>query len=699
MAKVIRRSVLVIIVLILILSALYYILSSTTRYAIDKTVDVAPPSSPKSLPEYYAFGYDPELTYTEERAVCAQRFPQKKAFFGDLHIHTAVSADAFPDGTRTFPDDVYRFAKGQAIDVPKGSDGRRRTLQLRRPLDFAAVTDHAETYGEGYICRTKGAFAGYESESCAVFRSGGEEGVRVFMRNNGRVRPKRDGSVCGKNNKDCEAADQIVWDDMKRSAEQAYDRSPNCAFTSFVGYEYTRAPNAQHMHRNTIFRNASVPERPANFFSHSSNHALLASFERDCRLGLAACDVISIPHNSNISGGNAFSLEYMQGFSAASQRAYWQLRNAYDRLMEITQHKGTSECLNNVTDILGDVDELCDVEAMRQIGKEELAAELTGYLPYVGYTDSPECDSAHLDKKDNLYKGFCLSSRDFARGALLYGMAQEQANAPNPFEFGFIGSTDTHIGAAGSVNESNWGGHIAYEADLKGRLGEAGLGRFNRLVSNPGGLAGVYATENSRDALFQSMKRREAFATTGPRIEPRFFAGVYPKNICMQNDWLAMAYRLGTPMGSKLEARSQPFQFLVQARRDPLSNPLEKLQLIKGWIDRDGRKHNKIIDLKAQRRGDHLCSLYQDTEYDPGLPTYYYMRAVEVRSSRWSNTQCFAIPAKKRPAECDNDRAKYIYEMAWASPIWFTPDYEAAIPANVSLSGNGQHILGAAAVH
>jgi hypothetical protein len=444
------------------------------------------------------------------------------------------------------------------------------------------------------------------------------------------------------------------------------------------------------MHRNTIFRNAEVPELPASFFTHPSNHALLRAFEDECRLGIPGCDVLSIPHNSNISGGNTFNPKYMDGFSAASQDAYWKLRKSYDRLMEITQHKGASECINGATDVLGDVDELCDVEALRQFGKAEKAIELTTWLPALYDNNSPECSDEHFDGKDNIYKGFCLSSRDFARGALLYGMEHQQDTGINPFEFGFIGSTDTHISAAGMVEEETWPGHIAYETPLSGRLSDKiGLGRFNRVVSNPGGLAGVYASENSRDAIFQSMKRREAFATSGTRIEPRFFAGRYSADICEANNWLAQAYKTGTPMGSQLAPQSEPFQLLVQAKRDALSNPLERIQLIKGWIDAEGQKHSKVIDLAKSKGADDLCAVYTDTEYDPAQPTYYYMRAVETNSQRWSQRQCQALPAGKRPADCANEMPKTIHEMAWASPIWFTPNAGMPITAQSAPQDNG----------
>ena len=673
--------------LLIFLFIAYKILSSITRHSIDKTIEITAPLSEKSQAETYAFGYQPTLTYSEDRVPCREQYETKKAMFGDLHIHTALSSDAFPDGTRTFPADVYRFAKGAAIELPMPGGKSERTLELDRPLDFAAVTDHAETFGEGYICRTPGEFPGYDDKSCQIFRAGGEKGVREFMSQNAMVKPKRNESVCGKNNADCIEADSRVWQQVIKAAEDAYDRSADCTFTSFIGYEYTRAPNAQHMHRNTIFKNADVPERPATHMSHPLTHLLLESFEKECRVGLEACDVISIPHNSNISGGNSFNPKDMQGFSMATQMAYQSYRNSYDRLAEIVQHKGASECLNRASDILGDVDELCDIEGIRQFGEAEKAIDTTTILPSLKKSNSPECTDDFMDPKDNLYKGFCLSSRDFARGALLEGMTQEATTDTNPYEFGFIGSTDTHISASGATDETSWAGHIAYETDLEGRLGEAGLGRFNRLISNPGGLAGVYAVENSRDAIFQSMKRREAFATSGPRIEPRFFAGQFDSSICGQEDWLELAYENGTPMGSKIPAQTEPFQLLLQATSDPLSQPLEKLQLIKGWLDNDGHKNTKVIDVPSNNQFG-LCSVYEDVDYNPTQPTYYYLRAVEPETPRWSDFQCKASPPDIRPEGCDNDVAETIREMAWSSPIWLTPNLTPAIPAEMDGEGH-----------
>ncbi len=663
----------------------YIVLGLITKYPLDKSVEVLAPTSAKSKPALYAFGYNPKVVYTEEREPCAQQYPHKKAFFGDLHVHTALSADAFPDGTRVYPEDTYRFAKGGRISLPTPKGEAEKTLQLMQPLDFVAVTDHSDTFGEGYICRTEGAFEGYETEACKIFRAGGEKGVRVFMSEAAKPRPTRFEKVCGANFKDCIEADKRVWQRIINAAEAADDKTPACTFTSFVGYEYTRSTNAMHLHRNTIFKNASVPEKAATVREFPRPTSLLSHYEKACRQGIKNCDVISIPHNSNISGGNAFNARDLEGYSEASQNASRALKRSFDRLMEITQHKGTSECLNRVTDILGDIDELCDVEAIRQLGDKITTIEYSGYTPLIYKSASEECTAENFDESDNFYKGYCLSSRDFARGALLEGLVQQSHYGVNPFNFGLIGSTDTHLGAAGHVDENNWHGHIAYETRLEGRLEAAALGRFNRLVSNPGGLAGVYATEKSRDALFHAMKRREAFATSGPRIEPRFFAGYFPPNMCARADALNVAYKQGVPMGAQLPAPTEAVQFWLEARQDPYSNKLERLQLIKGYMDAKGQKHNKVINVKTGA-GDRLCALYTDPDYDANLPSYYYLRVVEEPTKRWSAVQCSALPQARRPENCTNNMPKMIYEMAWTSPIWLVPNIMPE-PQNINAGG------------
>lgn len=666
--------------------AAYWLASTTTRYGIDRTVTVLAPVSEKSKPEIYRFGYMPELEYTEIREQCAERNVLKNAYFGDLHIHTMLSSDAYADGTRVFPPDAYAFAKGGSVGLPRGFNKPIESYaQLERPLDFAAVTDHSEALGEGYICRTEGAFPGYAAKACKIYREGNDPGVRVFSVPRAGTRPRRLASVCGEDSADCEAAARIVWQSIIDAAEAAYDKSADCAFTSFVGYEYTRSPNGMHMHRNTIFRNASVPDYPANYTDYLTLPALLGKLETECRDGIAACDVISIPHNSNISSGNAFNPRALEGYSDEARQAHRFQRQAFDRLMEITQHKGASECVNGVSDILSDTDEYCGVEAIREPGNRERSFDITGWLPRVFNRNLRECSEADWDPKDNLYKGPCIASHDFARGAWLSGLQEDAAQGVNPFEMGVIGSTDTHLGLAGNTSEHDYPGHIAHEVTLEGRLGEAGLGRHNRLEGNPGGLAGVWAVENSRDALFQSMKRREAFATSGTRIAPRFFAGRYEADICAQDNWLEIAYAQGVPMGARLPAGVNGLSFIAQATRDPSgkASNLKALQVIKGWIDDEGRKRALVtpVAVSGDETGEtEMCARYVDPDYDPLQQAYYYMRVVEQPTLRWSAAQCSALNAEDKPAACEGIEDKQITEFAWTSPIWVTPADAAPLP-------------------
>lgn len=653
---------------------------NTTRYTTDKSYDVIAPQSEKSQPDYYAPGFSPQLVYSEDRAPCSDRAPLKTAFFGDLHVHTALSADAYPEGTRVFPDAAYAFAQGETIDLPVATGAEAVQAQLSRPLDFVSITDHSESIGEGYICRTEGAFAGYDTRECQTFRRGEDAGLRMFTVVHAGTRPTRKKAVCGNDDEDCHAAARIVWQQTIEAAETAYDRSEDCTFTSFVGYEYTRSPSGMHMHRNMIFKNATVPPEPASFIEYPQLPLLLQNLEDECRAGLEACDVITIPHNSNISSGNGFNPRALEGFSEEARAAHREQRASFERLMEISQHKGASECVNGMSDILGDGDEYCDIEAIRRPGQRTLSFDYTTILPRLYRHTLRECEESDLDPKDNLYKGPCISSRDFARGAWLEGLRQEQLTGTNPYESGVIGSTDSHLGTPGNTDEASFPGHIVQETTLEGRLGSAELGRHNRIEGNPGALAGVWAVENSRDALFQSMKRREAFATSGTRIAPRFFMGDYQAGICTAPNWLETAYQQGVPMGARHTAITDKPVFLLQATRDPhqTGRPLKLIQLIKGWVDETGQKHTEVIDVAGSRDIDdaaagseELCARYVDEAYDASLPTYYYMRVLETPRLRWSSAQCNAATGPDRPVACDDLKPDDLtHELAWTSPIW-----------------------------
>ncbi|MEM7662580.1 MAG: DUF3604 domain-containing protein [Pseudomonadota bacterium] len=658
-------------------SAAFWWASNTTRHAFDTSIDVIELTSAKSQPEFYAPGFLPSLEYSEDRAPCAEQTPTKRALFGDLHVHTALSGDAYAEGTRLYPEAAYRFAQGQTVLFPGPGESDGAPVRLNRPLDFVAVTDHSEALGESYICRNEGAYPGYNSRACQIYREGKDPGVRVFGVPRAGTRPKRVASVCGRNGEDCREAAKIVWQSLIDAAEEAYDKTPGCSFTSLVGYEYTRSPSGMHMHRNTIFKNAEVPDYPANYIDYPSLPALIGKLETECRLGIEACDVISIPHNSNISSGNAFNPLSLTGLSEDAQQRHRVQRQAYDRLIEITQHKGASECVNGVTDILGDEDEYCGVEAVRAIGRQERAFDTTSWIPRVFRTTIRECSDDDFDPVDNLYKGPCIASRDFARGSWLEGLQEHTHSGVNPFQMGVIAATDTHVGTPGLTEEVSWRGHIVHEGTLAGRMGVPGLGRHNRLDSNPGGLAGVWAVENSRDAIFQSLKRRETFGTSGTRIEPRLFAGDYLADLCAAPDWLDQAYANGVPMGADISAPPDGISFLVQAHADdsPSAMPLQELQLIKGWVDEEGNKQFSVVSVASAppEESKSLCTVYRDPEYDPALPTYYYLRVLELPSPRWSAAQCVVQERDKWPAACAGALGKTVNEMAWTSPIWLTP--------------------------
>ena len=261
----------------------------------------------------------------------------------------------------------------------------------------------------------------------------------------------------------------------------------------------------------------------------------------------------------------------------------------------------------------------------------------------------------------------------------------------NSYKMGVIASTDGHISTTGDTHEHDWPGHLAPETDFETRLSDRGSSPFG-LSANPGGLAGVWAVENSRDAIFESLRRKEVFGTTGTRIQPRLFAGWdFADNACELNDSAAHGYARGIPMGGDLTdgpSGAAP-QLFVSALQDPDAAQLQKLQVIKGWIDAGGQAHYKVFDVAGRENSAgevdlqtwtwsgtgaaDLCAVFKDPEFDPAVASYYYLRAVEVPTLRWSWAQCIALPAEERPDACDNDAPKTIQEMAWTSPIWYLP--------------------------
>jgi hypothetical protein len=605
---------------------------------------------------------------------CAQRNPLRNAYFGDLHVHTRNSFDAYLWDTRTTPMQAYRFARGESLALaPLDANGNgTRTVQLARPLDFAAVTDHSEFLGEVESCTTPSSPT-YDSANCQLFRSAS---VRAFTNFGVKVtssRPARFPDVCGPNNGVCRQAAGDVWERIQAAAAAAYER---CTFTAFIAYEYSRSPGGSTMHRNVIFRNDRVPF-PISAFEQPTPQGLWRELKAACQDTGTGCDVLAIPHNSNESNGHQFLVEYPGAQTLDDERAQAQLRAAMEPLVEVYQHKGNSECFNGISGIVGAPDEQCEFEKRRQ-GTVPDCMDRTGQQGAAGVG--------------------CVSKLDYVRGALLAGLQEQDRIGINPYRLGFIGSTDTHNGTPGFTDEWSWIGHQGnQDAAPADQLGGGAITDGGILFS-PGALAGVWAEENSRSSIFEALRRKETFATSGTRISVRVFGGwELPPDMCTDPNMIQTGYARGVPMGGILPAPpavpSAP-TFAIAALRDPgtTDHPgtaLQRLQVIKGWIDA-GAWHQQVYDVAGDANNgasvdlascaphgpgaEELCTVWTDPNFDPARRAFYYVRVLENPACRWNTWLCNRLPAEKRPPACDDPTApKTIQERAWTSPIWYEP--------------------------
>jgi hypothetical protein len=617
---------------------------------------------------------DAGAPYSEERAACADRDPLRKAYFGDLHVHTGLSFDAWTYDVRTTPADAYRFARGETIYLPPLDESGKPTFPVRlaRPLDFAAVTDHAEYLGETHLCTTPGS-SGYDSTTCHAYRPP-DGSVTGF--NPGDIDPTR-APMCGDGGAACLGAAAPLWQGMQDAAEAAYDRSASCSFTTFVAYEYSYSPVGSNLHRNVIFRNAHALPAPVTAYEAQRPIDLWHQLLHGCALAGTGCDVLAIPHNANLSNGNMFAVEYPGPLDDDSHRAVARLRADMEPVMEIFQHKGDSECSNGLPSAPGAPDELCEFEKMRRDDVTDCGKDGTGIggLGAVG----------------------CVSWRDFARGILVTGMQEEKKLGVNPFKLGIIASTDTHNGTPGKVDEASFQGHLGMSDRTPKDLLGGSVIAARPVLTNPGGLAGVWAEENARDAIFDALRRREVFGTSGPRIAIRLFAGWdYPADLCAAPDLVAQGYAGGVPMGGDLRPpTSDAPRLVVSALRDAGTKEspgaqLERVQIIKLWVSADGAPHEEVHDVAGEAGkasvdpatcatsgsgADALCAVWTDPDFDPASPAAYYARALETPTCRWSTRVCAALPPDQRLAlHCDDlGVPATIQERAWSSPIWYTP--------------------------
>jgi hypothetical protein len=624
-----------------------------------------------------------DWTRSETRADCASYNPLRSPFFGETHLHTAFSGDAAFVRVRTDPRDAYRYAIGQQIGLPPydAMDQPTRFAQLRRALDFTAVTDHAEFLGEVRTCTTPGA-PGYDDTICQDMRTeiasppAGISApiplvVLAFQLTIQSATPARLG-LCGPGNVNCTTQAALVWQDTLDAAEEFYDRTDACSFTTFNGYEWTNNLDGFNLHRNIIFRNAEVPALPTSYYEQPLVEGLFGALEADCLDVPGNCDFVSIPHNSNVSGGLMF--ESANGDGSPLTRADAERRSRHEPLVEIFQHKGSSECSRASSPN----DELCGFE---QLNRAQLFSPTNANL--------------------------VLPDRNFVRSALGEGLRLHDALGANPFALGFIGSTDTHGSLAGGVVEEDFGtqGHLGIRdgvsaENMLSRIAPGGI------VTNGGGLAVLWAEENSRDALFAAMRRREAYATSGTRPIVRFFGGRPPKGMCDDPSFVEQGYTTGVPMGGEIGpvlGRLSP-RFAVMAMKDPggggePSTPLQRVQIVKGWVDKNGVAQERVYEVAGDPDNgatvdtttctpsgpgaDSLCTVWRDPHFRPEQRAFYYARVVENPVCRWSTRVCNtlnlncsnlpSVPLIYREC-CGSLVAKTVQERAWTSPIYYQPE-------------------------
>jgi hypothetical protein len=386
-----------------------------------------------------------------------------------------------------------------------------------------------------------------------------------------------------------------------------------------------------------IFRNSVVPDVPVSYIEAPMDQLLWQQLESACPAE-TGCSWITIPHNSNLANGRMFTPsggchEHGEPVTGEHRRQHARGRLAHEPVIEVFQHKGNSECINGLGAIYGEPDEFCNFEAVRHFGQVRNTPRIGSENGQLTTTQvevtTRECGDQ--TGQDGMVGGGCVHETDFLRSNLLVGLSHERQIGVNTAKLGVIASTDTHASTPGATDEQNWGGHVSLEANPQERLRPGLL--TSGIEGNPGGLAGVWAVENSRDAIFEALERKEVFGTSGPRIEPRLFASWdYPSGLCERDDRIEFAYAAGVPMGGDLSGEP-------------------------------GDGH------------DELCAVFVDPDFDDTQPACYYLRAIENPSPRWSLLDCLRIDESERPPVCgaDSDTPKIIQEMAWSSPIWYRP--------------------------
>ncbi len=569
-----------------------------------------------------------------------------EVYFGDMHVHTAFSFDAYIGGTTARPTDAYRFAQGDAIDV------LGTPVKIERPLDFAAVTDHSEYLGELYTINEPSA-VGHNTLHPRVIRGIGADTARQneffqkMVRNTGNEVKKHPRFFRGYK------TTIKAWDIAISAAEEHYIPGK---FTTFAAYEWTLGVNLAHAHRNVFFKDMVLPDYPISAIEATNEEQLWQSLDQFRSQGAT---VMAVPHNSNLSEGTAFPTTRVDG--SPIDREYVQMRNKNEPLVEIHQAKGNSEVFAQ----FWENDEFANFENYNQ-GTPEL--------------------------------------RNYVRHALKRGLEYEEKLGINPYKYGLIGSTDTHNATPGNTEETDdyIGNHCQVDLRPETRVRrdwilEPSVKTYKAV--NPGGLMAVWARSNTRSDIYDSMTKKETYATSGGRIKLRFFGGFdFKDHYDSYEDLVKEGYEHGVSMGSDLDyelSNIRAPKFIVWASKDAMSAKLERIQIIKGWYKNEelnekvydialsnGRSptlHSSapdlgdIVDLSTGEvdpdAGDiELSTVWTDPDFDPNIRSFYYARVLEVKTPRYS-----LWDEIKHGVKYPDEVPKTIKERAWSSPIWYSP--------------------------
>ena len=591
-----------------------------------------------------------------------------RVFWGDTHLHTGYSMDAGAFGARLGPEDAYRFARGEEVTASSGP-----RVRLSRPLDFLVVADHSDNMG--FFPKL---FAGDPAMLADptgkkwydMVQAGGDQAVKAalevidsFSKN---TFPKALASLPGSE------AYRSAWDSTVKAAEKYNDPG---RFTAFIGFEWTSNTGGNNLHRVVVYRDDA--SRGGQLEPYTTLKPFGSDNPRDLWKWMAGYEgktggrLLAIAHNGNLSNGIMFPL--VESFTGKPvDREYVETRAKWEPLYEATQIKGDGEA----HPFLSPNDEFADYETWDKFNLNMSVPKTNDMLQY-----------------------------EYARSALKLGLKLEKELGTNPYKFGMIGSTDSHTGLTAVEEENFFGKHSGVEPSPKrwehpvGCFGKACVFGWEQAAS---GYAGVWAIENTREAIFDAMMRRETYATTGPRITVRFFGGwEFAAQDAQTRSPAATGYSKGVPMGGDLRkapAGKTP-SFLVAALKDPLSGNLDRVQVVKGWMDAKGDLQEKAYDVAwsdaATRKPDaktgklppvgssvdvaratwtntigdpELIAVWRDPDFDPALRAFYYARVIEIPTPRWT-----AYDALRFGVKIDPKVPMATQERAYTSPIWYTP--------------------------